>query len=491
MHKLIITSFLAFIFTIQATVVLGGPQTTSTDTVAKKQAPVLADSSVTFLANETAYLDYLDSITSPLFNPSTFTADSFQLPTQKELIAALDSLNTLSPIALNYNDKVQAFINLYTGRRGALTERVMGLSSYYFPLFEEELAHQNLPLELKYLPVVESALIPSAKSRARAVGLWQFIYSTGKLYGLTINSLIDERYDPILSTRAAVRFLGDLHKVYGDWLLALAAYNCGPGNVNKAIRRAGGKRSYWEIYPFLPRETRGYVPAFIAVNYVLTHAEKYQLQAQMPDVTYFEVDTVTVKEPVLLDSLAATLGIDSELLSYLNPRYKTGFVPAQAPHNFIYIPVSKVQAFIDSEEQLYALNQKQNLEQQAKAALTEEQQVHYVRSGEYLGAIASKYGVSVKAIQEWNNLRGTNIRAGQKLIIYSRTAYKPAPKPATTTTTANYNGEYDYYTIQSGDTLWDISQKLGVSLSELKSLNLDKNVSRLKPGDKIRISKKS
>jgi membrane-bound lytic murein transglycosylase D len=252
----------------------------------------------------------------------------------------MQRLDIESPIELTYNYYVKAFIELYANRKRGTTTRVLGLAQIYFPLIEQQLDLYNLPLELKYLAIVESALNPEARSRVGATGLWQFMYYTGKVYGLEATSYVDDRNDPVKATVAACRHFKDLYNMYHDWLLVLAAYNSGPGNVNKAIRRSGGKMNFWEIRSYLPRETRDYVPAFIAVNYVMNYSNEHNLYPVMPRIVYHETDTVAVHSPLTIGILAEKLKMPIEELQFLNPTFRKGFIPATASNPY-YIRLPK------------------------------------------------------------------------------------------------------------------------------------------------------
>lgn len=420
-----------------------------------------------------------------------FCSDSVPMYPKEYYIAKLKELDDASPFNLDYNKHVQGFINLYTNRRRELTSRILGLSHVYFPMFEEQLAKYDLPLEFKYLAVVESALKPTAKSRAGAVGLWQFMYQTGRIYHLHSNSYIDDRRDPYMATEAACQYFEFLYGLYGNWELVLAAYNCGPGNVNKAIRRSGGKKDYWELWPYFPKETRGYVPAFIAVNYVMSNASAHNLYPVEPQTTYFEYDTVYVKEEVSFEQISEALEIDMELLQFLNPRYYRNYIPNTDEPNVLYLPQEKVGLFIQNEQIVYTYNEPSPEEVAAKEEeerkLREMTQIHTVRSGEYLGLIAQKYHVGISDIKAWNNLNSNNLRVGQKLTIYTNADYgrEQTEKKQTTTAQVTRTGKETYYTIQEGDTLWDIAKARGVSVGELEKLNSDLNFKRLKPGMKI------
>lgn len=403
--------------------------------------------------------------------------------------AVLDSLDAQTPFNLVYNDRVKAFIKLYAVKRRNQTSSLLGLQAYYFPMIEEVLDQYEMPYELKYLAVIESALNPKARSKAGAVGMWQFMYTTGKMYDLHMNSYMDERMDPIKSTHAACRYLSYLYKIYDKWDLALAAYNCGPGNVNRAMRRSGSRDgNYWDLYPYLPRETRGYVPAFIAVNYVMNNAEAHNIYPTQPRITFFETDTIHLKQPMKLSYLANELGIPQDELHYLNPSYRNDFIPAYSNKTSILrLPQEYAGVFVQHENKIYAdVNDTKENEGKKLKAFQEDRVVYRVRSGDYLGKIANRYHVSVSSLKRWNGLRSNNIRVGQRLIIYPKgstyTAQKSTPKKEVKT---EVKGNYEYYQIQNGDTLWDIAKAKGVSVSELQRLNRNLNSRNLKPGMKI------
>jgi len=403
--------------------------------------------------------------------------------------AILDSLDARTPFDLVYNDRVKAFIKLYAEKRRTQTSNLLGLQAYYFPMIEEVLDQYEMPYELKYLAVIESALNPKARSRAGAVGMWQFMYATGKMYGLHMNSYMDERMDPVKSTRAACEYLSFLYKIYDKWDLALAAYNCGPGNVNRAMRRSGSKDgNYWDLYPYLPRETRGYVPAFIAVNYVLNNAEAHHIYPAHPRTTFFETDTVHLKQPMKLSYIAKQLEVPLDELTYLNPSYRGDYIPAYSNKTSILrLPREDAGLFVQHENRIYAeVNPTKANEGKQLKSFQEDRIVYRVRSGDYLGKIANRHHVSVSSIKRWNGLRSNNIRVGQKLVIYpSGSSYvaKASKKPKVVKT--EVKGSYEYYQIQSGDTLWDIAKAKGISVSELQRLNRNLNSKKLKPGMKI------
>jgi membrane-bound lytic murein transglycosylase D len=389
---------------------------------------------------------------------------------------------------------------------------MLGLSQLYYPIFEEKLDQYNLPLELKHLAVIESALNPTATSRVGARGLWQFMYATGKMYNLEITSYVDERCDPYKSTEAACQFLQYLYSVYGDWQICLAAYNAGPGNINKAIRRAGGgKKTYWEIRPFLPKETQAYVPAFIAATYIMTYHQEHNLFAIAPRATFYDVDSVSIKQEINFAQIEAVLGIPNDQLTFLNPMYKLGVVPVglTEPYHLI-LPNGEVGNFVMNEEKIYNAIKTDS----ALTAMTVQQiqKTHTVKKGEHINSIAKKYKVSPDEIRKWNNLSSNTLRTGQKLTIWQpvpvesptasagntgsaatntqTTAVKDPPKPETNTgSAASSTGTYKYYVVKKGDSLWSIAQANGTTVDELKRLNGYGSKVVLHVGDKIKIKK--
>ena len=357
---------------------------------------------------------HLETSAPPVFSDSIYEA-------------RIQHLDTKTPIDLVYNPYVKQYINVYTKQRRQQMSRMMGLAAYYFPVFEEVLDQFNLPLELKYLALVESALNPKAKSWAGATGLWQFMYNTGKEYNLKVSSYVDERMDPYRATVAACEFFEKSYSVYGDWSLVLASYNSGRGNVNKAIRRSGGKRNYWQIRRFLPKETRSYVPAFIAVCYAMNYASDHKISSKNPRVLFHEVDTIEVKYQIDFEYLSSSLDISMDELEFLNPSYKINVIPKVEgrPYHLV-LPISKMGAFVANEKEIYAHFielDAQKRKNYPKYSEQDERIVHRVKGGEYLGKIARRYGCSVKKIQQWNNLKNDNIRVGQRLILYVRPDY--------------------------------------------------------------------
>ncbi len=329
----------------------------------------------------------------------------------------------VSPVNLGFNDVVKNYIVNWTTRNKGTVSRILGLSQVYFPMIEEELARQGLPLELRMLPVIESALNPTAVSRAGATGLWQFMLATGRSYGLEVTSMVDDRRDPVMATRAAVSHLRDLYRMFGDWTIAIAAYNCGAGNVNKAIARAGGEaQTFWDIYPYLPRETRGYLPSFVAANYAYTYHKQHGIEMIDPPLPLC-TDTVTVSKLMHFGQISSTLNISVEALRALNPQYKEDIIPAVERTYALKLPQPDVTRYLAREEEIHAKDSIYLAKYlaQPKAILEAVQSsvnVHTVKKGEVLGSIARKYGVTVAQIVKWNKLRNAHsIRPGQRLEI--------------------------------------------------------------------------
>ena len=346
----------------------------------------------------------------------------------------IDRLGRLPTIIeLPHNDVVQQFIDRYSGRLRHSVSYMLGASNFYMPIFEEALEAYDLPLELRYMPVIESALNPTAVSRVGATGLWQFMLTTGKQYGLEVNSLVDERRDPIKASYAAAHYLSDLYKVFGDWTLVIAAYNCGPDQVNKAIRRSDGKRDYWQIYPYLPKETRGYVPAFIAANYIMNYYCEHNIcpmRTRLPAKT----DTIMVDKNIHLEQIAAVCDIDIEQLRTLNPAYRRDVIPGASELSCLRLPQTEVGEFIDKQDSVLnykadELLSKRNVVAVAKASgspsgskgskarRSRRSRAQYVtvRSGQTLSHIAKRYGTTVSKLRRLNGIKGSNIRAGKRL----------------------------------------------------------------------------
>ncbi len=358
------------------------------------------------------------------FDVATLELDSLTSNIPDEVyIERLKKMNSFIPV--QFNKVVKNAIIRYTERMPMVTSRIIGLSTYYMPLFEEIFDEYGLPKELKAMAVIESALNPRAVSRARAKGMWQFMYSTAKNYGLKINSYVDERLDPVKAADAAARYLRDAYRIFGDWNLAISAYNCGAGNVNKAIRRAGGNKDFWTIYEYLPRETRGYVPAFVGAMYAFTYYKEHGIVPEQIDIPA-HLDTFAIKRNLHFGQVHGVIDVPVELLKELNPQYMHDIVPGNEGVNFLTLPSQYTSAFIDNEDSIYNYQADKFLSpktlEDIKRARTEESGriVYKVRKGDYLGKIAARHHVTVAQIKRWNNLRNNNIRVGQRLVIHRR-----------------------------------------------------------------------
>jgi membrane-bound lytic murein transglycosylase D len=353
---------------------------------------------------------YLDKNAHPGYSEAVIASDSVY-------VDRLSRLNTI--IELPYNSIVRNCIDLYVDRRRNKVEYMLGLENFYFPMIEQALDENNLPLELKYLVVIESALNPVALSRVGASGLWQFMLPTGKQYGLEINSLVDERRDPFKATYAACEYFKDMYRIYGDWTLVIAAYNCGSGNVNKAIRRAGSN-DYWKIYPYLPRETRLYVPLFIAATYVMNYYANHQLRPVQTDLP-IAVDTVMVNQTIHFDQIAEILNVDKELIRLLNPQYKRDIIPGNSKTRVLKLPALQAYAFVEKENTIVNHRKDELFANRTYAGSTgsnKEKIVHKVKKGETAVSIGNKYGVTATNIRKWNKLKSNRRGIGRKIIVY-------------------------------------------------------------------------
>ena len=329
-------------------------------------------------------------------------------------------------VRMPYNNMVRSCIDRYTKKGRSQVSYLLGISEYYFPIIEEEIDRIGVPRELKYLPIIESALNPKAASRAGAKGLWQFMFHTGKLYGLKANNYIDERFDPVKATSAALHYLKDLYDMFQNWELAIAAYNCGPGNVKKAILRSGGSTDFWKIYPWLPRETRGYLPGFIAASYIMTYYEDHgicPMESELP----IAIDTIHINKNLHFNQIVEVCGVDIQELRALNPQFIKDIVPGENETYVLRLTNNTTTKFVENEDTIYKHNAdkyfpKTDIEKmlkEAKANTGAGNMIrHKIKNGETLGSIAIKYRVSVKQIMKWNNLKNSNIRAGKYLKIY-------------------------------------------------------------------------
>lgn len=421
-----------------------------------------------------------DSIEAIIDEDYHLTEVDFPELTTEILKKRLADLNARTPFNIEYTPSLENVIKSYLKRHKPTLERLMGLSEFYFPGFEATFDKYNMPLELKYLAIVESALRPRAKSRVGATGMWQFMYSTGKLYGLDISSYVDERMDPILSTEAAAQYLSKLYEIFGDWDLALASYNSGPGNVSKAIRRSGGSTNYWNIRHNLPRETAGYIPAFLATMYIFEYAQEHGYKPVKPDINYFTTDTVKIKQTLTLQQVSAYTGVSFDEIQFLNPSYKLDIIPYVSDEEYyLRLPVEALGSFVANEDAIYATAEKELKRDEATlpAFVENPTSVTYrVRNGDYLGKIASKYGVGISQIKRWNNLRSNTLRIGQRLTLY------PTKSVVSSSSSSTSKSKSQKYIVRKGDSLWKIAQKFpGVSPDNLKKWN-DISGNKLKPG---------
>ena len=415
--------------------------------------------------------------------------------------ARLAALDQKTPFHITYNSALEQIVRNYLKNRRPQLERLMGLSHYYFPMFEEVFAQHGLPLEMKYLAIVESALVPTATSRVGARGLWQFMFQTGKMFDLKVNSYIDERCSPLKSTIAAAQYLNQLYDILDDWDLALAAYNSGPGNVSKAIRRSGGRKNYWNIRSFLPRETAGYLPAFYATMYIFEYAQEYGLNQSNTQPHFATTDTIQIKETVALSHVAQLSQTPQETLEFLNPEYTLGLIPyiEDRPY-FLRMPVSELGLIAENQDSLYGLARADfaQREKPLPELVDQNNRIRYrVKSGDYLGKIANKYGVSVAQIKQWNSLKSTQLKIGQRLTIIPKriplndtnTSSRAADPNKSDNNTQNSNN--DVYVVQRGDSLWGSAQKFpGISLEDLKKWN-DISGSEIKPGMTLSLKPRS
>jgi membrane-bound lytic murein transglycosylase D len=437
-------------------------------------------------------------------------------PTEGLIAQRFSCINLQMPLTLN--ERVYEFVDFFTIRRREYIMRMLAKKNIYFPIFEKHLAAYGLPDELKYLSIIESALNPRAISRAGAGGLWQFMPTTGRIYGLKQNAFIDERFDPEKATEAACKYLKSLYNFFGgDWELALAAYNCGPGNIQKAIRRSGGKRNFWAIYNFLPKETRAYVPIFTAIVYAMNYAEEHNLVQDQP---YFAIDydVISINNYVPLRNIAEKLNVCLEDLEELNPELKRGIVPGTAAWAYpLRIPAERMDYFADNYEAIVKPG-KGNTQVRYVAELTRPSRrvaitTHKVRSGESLSTIAQKYGISVNNLKKWNNLRSDHIQAGKNLKVTAPvgdTEHRPVPATSSTTVIAsnkplpaeksqpvvakstsaknvvaqNTGNNSGVHIVDNGDTLWGIAKRYNMSVEQLKKLNNIKD-NKLTLGQKI------
>ncbi len=463
-----------------------------TAAVDKKDSALFADDPIAANLDSISHLNFFekgyDIVKSPTYK---FRPDSVPVYSDKEYADRMAKLDANSPFDLQYNDVVKSYIGMYLKRK-TLTSRVLALSKLYFPMMEQILDRYKVPLEMKYLAVVESAMNPAACSKAGARGLWQFMYTTGKLYNLQVSSYVDERNDPVKSTIAACQYLNYLHDMFNDWQLALAAYNCGPMEVTKAIRRSGGKTNFWAIRPYLPKETQGYVPAFIAVNYVMNYATSHNIYPGIPNATFFDIDTVCVHQQMSFTQISQYLNVPYSEVAYLNPMYKLGVIPYSSEGCYtVCLPIGKVGTFVTNENAIYKLANSDTLSSVQILAMQQnmpEVEYHRVRNGEHLSTVANRYHCTVRELKEWNGLASSDIHAGQHLMVYVNRKGRGTSTVASSKKSSKAQAKKDYYVVQKGDTLWHISQSTGISVAVIKKLNHLKTSVTLAPGTKIKLA---
>jgi membrane-bound lytic murein transglycosylase D len=454
-----------------------------------------------------------DSLLSVWYVEHDMSGADFELPNVDDIVLVsnipdsvfIDRLNKMNSfIKIPYNPVIRNYIVQYTEKMPARIGNIIGLSRYWMPQFEDIFMEYDLPQELKALAVVESALNTRAVSRAKAKGMWQFISTTARHYNLEMTSYVDERFDPIKSCRAAAQYLRDAYDIFGDWSLAIASYNCGSGNVNKAIRRSGGGKDFWDVYNYLPRETRGYVPAFVAALYVLNYYPEHNI-VPTPIALPAHVDTFMINRNLHFGQISENIGVSMEELRDLNPQYLYDIIPADSHEYLLRIPYNYTIAFVDKEKDMYGYKDSvyfdtvkmKQIQNGTVASVGDGSYTTYkVKSGDTLGGIARRYGTTVNNLKSWNNLHSNTIRVGQRLRIYGKGA---APSTSTASSSSSSSssqaavatttsGGYVTYTVKKGDTLWAISNKFdGVTLHDIMTLNGFTNSTKIYPGMKIKI----
>ena len=449
-----------------------------------------------FYADYAADLTYDSIINSLKYEPNQAPAFSDDI-----YCSRLEKMSTMSPFHMDCNAFTLSTIRFFAAQRRGFIRVALGRSALYFDMFRDKLVEYGLPIELRFLSVIESGLRPQVKSRAGALGLWQFMYKTGLYFGLEENSYIDDRMDPDKATDAACRYLKQLYGIYGDWNLALAAYNAGPGNVNKAIRRSGDKKTYWEVRPFLPTETQGYVPNFIAAAYLMTYHAEHNIIPMEAKIHNAQLDTMCFKKGVHMNTISQILAWDLDEIKSLNPVYKSTYIPKTTPARCVTGPLEKISLLVSIEDSLYLLEKSiydpvllpplpvevsndslkiiEIANVQDSLINKENLKYHKVQSGENLKNISLKYNVTIEQLMEWNALRTTNIYIGQKLKLYS--LEKPVietvvPKPVK-----------KYYNVKSGDSFSRVAQKHNLTQGQLQNLNPGININRITVGQRLRI----
>ncbi|MBJ2174906.1 transglycosylase SLT domain-containing protein [Aureibaculum sp. A20] len=398
-------------------------------------------------------------------------------------------LNDKTPFDVPYNATVERFIRLYIKDKKEAISNLMDRAEYYFPIFEEYLDKYDIPLEIKYLAVVESALLPTATSHAGAKGIWQFMYHTGKEYGLDVTSYIDERTDPIKATEAACKYLKKLHDTFNDWDLALAAYNSGPGNVNKAIRRSGGKRNYWNIRQYLPQETSSYVPAFYAMFYLFEYGEAHQIYPNNIEIDYFDTDTLHINQRLSFLEIEKRTGVPNKFLTSLNPQYKLEIIPFNKNKiQVLTLPKRAIAKFLSkSHEEYNTLNNKEK----PHHIIPNAENSYVVEQLDNLPKIARKFGITLEQLKEWNGLQTNFLIEGQRLVITNKKneiAIKASTEPVKTNEVSVKPDVFKVYTVKKGDSLFIISRKFqNVSINQLRNWNNIWGVPHIKPGTELKV----
>ena len=457
--------------------------------------------------------------------PGEYQGDTIALQYPDSVyLQRLSKINSI--IRLPYNNIIRNHIHVYTIKQRDKFSAILGLKDYYFPMIEDVFDSYGLPAELKYMAVIESALNPNAVSRVGATGLWQFMYSTGRFYGLTINSVVDERRDPLKSTHAAAKYIKDLYNIYNDWILVIAAYNCGPGNVNKAIRRSGNKKDYWEIFYRLPRETRGYIPQYIAATYAVNYYSEHNIKP-LPLNIPVATDTIMVNKDIHLTQISEVMGIPLGELRALNPQYRTGLVPGSSKPQALTLPMNHLGDYIDLNDTIRGyksdvyLNKSNLIADPSHTSYLpadikgKTKLIYTVQDGDNLGYISEWYRVGLSELRYWNNIYRNTIRVGQKLVIYiapAKSEYfskinsmsfadkqaligKSVPsdsQPVAAKAPDESEGEFITYTVRYGDTIWDIVKMFdNVTTSQVLTLNNISDPEMIQVGQKLKIKKKS
>ncbi len=490
---------LAIIFQLQALPVRAAdPVTTIRGTLPKSSVSDILDS----LVNATYFKDEYFSAPTKEGEKYGFPANFVPQYSDSVYASRISLLARKTPFNLIYNDHVRGFIRIYAVDKRNMTAKILGLTKIYFPQFEEKLDAYNIPLEMKYLAIVESALNPTAVSPAGAKGLWQFMYGTGKMYGMQSSSFIEDRFDSEKATVAACRYLRDLYNIYGDWFLTLAAYNSGPGNVNKAIRRAGGIKNYWAIWDYLPAETRGYVPAFIAVNYIMNYYNEHNIRPVEPGYLYHDIDTLRTTRLVSFEQINETIGVPMRDLHFLNPQYKLGIIPSAGSYgNVIRLPKQYIGQFQKREQEIYAYKSPKASEREQLLAKVESlnagtgspgaslqsDKIHTVQQGENLGSIARMYRTYISQLIAWNNLKDPDVTPGQVLIVFG--GAENGSSQSDGGRSGHVKKKIIVHKVGRSETITSISRKYDTTIQRIAELNHLSHRMTIVPGQRLKIEK--